>query len=82
MTAPFPDILAETVSRTLLAGFLGLVVLRQSLQTMGANLFHILAKLCGIHLTRTSPHHPAANGHVERLHRTLKAAIMCHADNQ
>ena len=28
------------------------------------------------------PHHPAANGLVERLHRTLKAAIMCHADEQ
>jgi hypothetical protein len=28
------------------------------------------------------PHHPATNCLVERLHRTLKAAIMCHADEQ
>jgi hypothetical protein len=41
-----------------------------------------MAKLCGIHLTRTTPHHPAANVLIERLHRTMKAAIMCHADSQ
>jgi len=38
--------------------------------------------MCGIHISRTTPHHPAANGLVERLHRTMKAAIMCHADEQ
>ena len=47
-----------------------------------SQLFHNLAKLCEIHLCRTSPHHSAANGLVETLHRTLKAAIMCHADEQ
>jgi hypothetical protein len=45
-----------------------------------SQLFHSLAKMRGIHLCRTNPHHPAVNGLVERLHRTLKAAIMCHAD--
>jgi hypothetical protein len=29
-----------------------------------------------------NPEHPAANGLVERFHRTMKAAIMCHADKQ
>ena len=43
---------------------------------------HSLAKMCGTHLSRTTPHHSTANGLVERLHRTLKAAIMCHADQQ
>jgi len=38
--------------------------------------------MCGIHLSKTAPHHPAANGLVERLHRTLKAAIMCYADER
>jgi cleavage and polyadenylation specificity factor subunit 1 len=47
-----------------------------------SQLFHSLAKLCGIHLSRTTAYHPAANGLVERFHRTLKAAIMCHADQQ
>jgi cleavage and polyadenylation specificity factor subunit 1 len=36
----------------------------------------------GIHLTRTTAHHSAAIGLVERFHRTLKAANMCHADQQ
>jgi hypothetical protein len=44
--------------------------------------FHFLAKLCGIQLSRKTADHPAANGLVERFHRTLKAAIMCHADQQ
>jgi transposase InsO family protein len=34
--------------------------------------------MCGIQHIRTTPYHPAANGLVERLHRTLKAAIMFH----
>ena len=34
--------------------------------------------MCGIHHIRTTPYHPAANGLVERLHRTLKTAIMSH----
>jgi cleavage and polyadenylation specificity factor subunit 1 len=38
--------------------------------------------MCGIQLSRTKAHHPAANGLVERFHRTLKAAIMCHAYQQ
>jgi len=41
-------------------------------------LFHSVAKMCGVHLCRI-PHHPATNGLRERLQRTLKAAIMCHA---
>jgi hypothetical protein len=35
-----------------------------------------------IHLTRTNPYHLTSNGLVERIHRTLKAAIMGHADDQ
>jgi cleavage and polyadenylation specificity factor subunit 1 len=33
-------------------------------------------------LSQITAHHPAANGLVEHFHRTLKAAIMCHADQQ
>jgi hypothetical protein len=45
-----------------------------------SQLFHSLARLCGIQLSRTTAHHLACNGLLERFHRTLKAAIMCHAD--
>jgi hypothetical protein len=38
--------------------------------------------MCGTQLERTTAHHPAAKGLVERFHRTLKAVIMCYADQQ
>jgi cleavage and polyadenylation specificity factor subunit 1 len=38
--------------------------------------------MCGIQLSRATVHHSAANGLVERFHRTLKAGIMYHADQQ
>ena len=47
-----------------------------------SQLFHSLAKMCGIQLSRTTPHHHAANGLVERLRRTQKAPIMCHAEEK
>ena len=47
-----------------------------------SQLFNSLAKTCDTHLTRTTPHHPTSNGLVERLHRTMKAAITCDADEQ
>ena len=38
--------------------------------------------MCGKRFCSTTPHHPAANGLVERMHRTMKASIMCHEDDQ
>ena len=38
--------------------------------------------MCGIRLSRTTAFHPAANGLVERMHRSLKAAIMCRAEER
>jgi hypothetical protein len=38
--------------------------------------------MCGIQLSWTTAHHHVANGLVERFHWTLKAAIMCHADQR
>jgi cleavage and polyadenylation specificity factor subunit 1 len=47
---------------------------------MESQLFRSLSKLYGIQLSRTTARHPAANGLVERFHRSFKTAIMCHAD--
>lgn len=43
-----------------------------------SNLFKHLNRLTGTTHIRTTAYHPAANGMVERFHRQLKAAIMCH----
>jgi cleavage and polyadenylation specificity factor subunit 1 len=84
---PIPDISAKTVSRTLLSGWISRFGCPQTNTTdqgrqFESHLFQNMAKLCGIHLSRTTPHHSTANGLVERLHRTLKTTIMCHTDEQ
>lgn len=46
-----------------------------------SRLFTALLSLIGCERIRTTAYHPAANGLVERWHRVLKAAIMCHSNN-
>lgn len=43
-------------------------------------IFRALTKVLGGKRIRTTAYHPASNGMVERWHRTLKAAVMCHHD--
>lgn len=45
-----------------------------------SRLFQALCSLLGCQRIRTTAYHPQANGLIERWHRVLKAAIMCHAD--
>jgi cleavage and polyadenylation specificity factor subunit 1 len=83
---PIPDITAETVARALIANWISRFGCPQTITTdqgrqFASQLFRSLARLCGIQLSRTTAHHPAANL-VERFHRILKAAIMCHADQE
>ena len=47
-----------------------------------SHLFKHLNRLLGTTHLRTTAYHPAANGMVERFHRQLKAAIMCHYDER
>lgn len=42
-------------------------------------LFKALTELLGAKHIHTTPYHPASNGMVERWHRSLKAALMCHS---
>ncbi|CAH2061847.1 unnamed protein product, partial [Iphiclides podalirius] len=39
-----------------------------------------LMQMCGSKRVRTTSYHPCANGLVERMHRQLKAALMCHEE--
>jgi len=84
---PMQDIMAETVARALLSGWITRYGCPQTITTdqgrqFESQLFHALANTCGIHLSRMTAFHPAANGLVEWMHRTLKAAIMCRAQER
>ena len=43
-----------------------------------SNVFAELAKFVGAQHLKTTSYHPQSNGLIERMHRTLKAAISCH----
>ena len=45
-----------------------------------SQLFNALLSLIGSKRNRTVAYHPAANGMIERWHRSLKAALMCDTD--
>ncbi|XP_026327858.1 uncharacterized protein LOC113236087, partial [Hyposmocoma kahamanoa] len=78
-------ITAEEVSDKLVSGWIArfgvpsFVTTDQGRQFESA-LFRRLMDFCGAKRIRTTSYHPCANGMVERLHRQLKASLMCHAD--
>jgi hypothetical protein len=80
---PLANITAETVARAFMNTWISrygcpLRVTTDQGRQFEAQLFRALLQLCGVKLHNTTAYHPIANGLVERLHRTLKAALMCY----
>ena len=80
---PLKTMTAEDIVRALKDGWLGrfgvpsTIVCDQGRQ-FTSNLFKEFANNAGFQIHHTNAYHPQANGMIERLHRTLKAALMCH----
>ncbi|XP_055603905.1 protein NYNRIN-like [Uranotaenia lowii] len=80
---PLPIMTAITVARAFINGWIARFGVPTHVTTdcgrqFESELFNTLTKLLGITHLRTTPYHPQANGQIERTHRQLKAAIMCH----
>ncbi|KMQ82947.1 gag-pol protein [Lasius niger] len=82
---PLKDISAQTIARAFYDTWISRYGTPRLLTTdqgpqFESCLFAALLSLIGCERIRTTSYHPASNGMIERWHRVLKAAIMCHAD--
>ncbi|KAA5583213.1 transposase family protein, partial [Pseudomonas aeruginosa] len=79
-------ITAEEVASTFVAGWIArfgvpAVITTDQGRQFESDLFRRLTNLCGTKRIRTTSYHPCANGLVERMHRQLKASLMCYDDS-
>ena len=78
--APLSDISAITVAKTFLSYWIArfgppLTLVTDRGSQFRSELMQSFTDLFGIHHIRTSAYNPRANGKIERMHRTLKAAL-------
>jgi len=82
---PLSDITAEAVAKAFVSVEIARFGCPQQIITdhgrqFEARLFKTLATITRSSLTQTTAWHPASNGMIKRLHRQLKVALMCHAN--
>jgi len=80
---PVPDITAATVAFAVYNSWISRFGVPESIVTdqgtqFESQLFTELSQLLGFQRLRTTSYNPKCNGMLERWHRTVKSAIMCH----
>lgn len=80
---PLEDMSARTVAEALYRGWISRFGVPGKISTdqgrqFESQLFKELSILLGSQRIRTTPYHPSSNGIIERWHRSLKTALMCH----
>lgn len=80
---PVPDMTAPTIAQALVSGWISRFgvpthITSDQGRQFQSTLFAELVRIFGISHFRTTPYHPQSNGIIERWHRTLKSAILCH----
>lgn len=83
---PLKNISAQTVCRAFTDNWVTRFGSPETLTTdqgtqFESKIFTELRRVIGCDRVKTTSYHPASNGLVEKMHRTLKAAIMCHVEN-
>lgn len=84
---PLPDMTAETCAKAFVSGWVARFgcpnkIITDRGRQFESHLFQSITVLLGSSHCPTTAYHPECNGMIERLHRQLKAAIMCHNNPQ
>ena len=80
---PIKDIKADTVAQAFYASWISRfgspeIICTDQGSQFDSELFQSFMQILGCKRNRTTSYHPAANGLIERWHRSLKSAILCH----